>query len=57
MASKWGYNTRQPTRKFSRYVKFRTKWRRGKVHNRKGHGRGRWMYPNGKKKGRRWKKV
>ncbi len=35
----------------------RVKWRKGKIHNRKGYGRGRWIYPNGKKKGRRWKKV
>ncbi len=33
------------------------KWRKGKIHHRKGHGRGRWMYPNGKKKGRRWMRV
>lgn len=35
----------------------RTKWKKGKIHSRKGHGKGRWMYPNGKKKGRRWKKA
>jgi hypothetical protein len=34
-----------------------TVWKKGKVHSRKGKGRGRWEYPNGKKKGRRWKKV
>ena len=39
-------------------------WRKGKIHyrTRKYRGgivkeRGRWEYPNGKKKGRRWKKV
>ena len=35
----------------------RVTWKKGKIHNRKGKGRGRWEYPNGKKKGRRWKKV
>lgn len=34
-----------------------TKWKKGKIHSRKGKGRGRWEYPNGKKKGRRWKKI
>ncbi len=34
-----------------------TKWKKGKIYSRKGKGRGRWEYPNGKKKGRRWKKV
>ncbi len=32
-------------------------WKKGKVHSRKGKGKGRWEYPNGKKKGRRWKKI
>ncbi len=35
----------------------RTRWVKGKIHRRAGFGRGRWEYPNGKKKGRRWKKV
>lgn len=35
----------------------RVTWKKGKVHARTGHGKGRWEYPNGKKKGRRWKKV
>ncbi len=42
-------------------------WKKGKIHTRRVKSkfhrggyvkiRGRWEYPNGKKKGRRWKKV
>lgn len=35
----------------------KTTWKKGKIFRRPGKGRGRWEYPNGKKKGRRWKKV
>ena len=29
-------------------------WKPGKIHSRKGKGKGRWWYPHGKKKGRMW---
>lgn len=35
----------------------RVTWKKGKIHSRSGKGKGRWEYPNGKKTGRRWKKV
>ncbi len=33
-------------------------WKKGKIHyNKKKRQKGRWVYPNGKKSGKKWRKV